>query len=142
MAKQRTPERTQCLLDIFTTAIEHNGYGFFSTANYDYEKGSAVITENAQIDPADNKTFPVDLDTIARGLGVIRKAVMKEIHEAHREPEMVLHNADTGDRLYMSPEMRKAIMLVDRTNYEDGDLDVVDALAVLECGIYGKVMYA
>jgi len=83
----------------------------------------------------------INLDTFARGLGVIRNAVPK-VDERYPDDGEVLHNRKTGERLYLSSYLREDILAADRTNGEEGDIDVVGALAVLECGLFGKVVYA
>ncbi len=83
------------------------------------------------------ETWRVDLDTMAKGLGIIRSAVMREVE--HDGP--VPHNKDTGERLYFGGEARRELMLADRSNGEDGDYDVIGALAVLECALFGRVVY-
>lgn len=127
----RTAERTEFLTDIVVTAIENYGYGWFSVEDYDCDNGTARIFD--QYD--DDKPYDVSIDVIARGLGVIRDAKM---HQG--EDEAYLMNRQ-GNRLYVGPGRRKAIMEADREN-DAGDLDVVDALGILECGLFGQVVYA
>jgi hypothetical protein len=129
---KRSPERIEFLTDLLTTAIENGGYGWFTVETWrweDVEPGDAF----AEI-TAEDGTFNgrIDLDTMARGLGVIKAAV---------QDGGLLRNAATSERLYLSPEVRASIMLADHTNGDDGDLDVVDALAVLECALFGSVVY-
>ncbi len=128
---QEPPSETTCTRcqetirprGIFDTWTTHNG----ATGC-----GDPVATH----DPV-RETWRVDLDTMAKGLGIIRNAVMREVeHDG-----LVPHNKDTGERLYFGGESRRLLMLADRTNGEDGDYDVVSALAVLECGLFGRVSY-
>lgn len=131
----RTPERAEWLLDLFTTAMEHCGYGRFIAEDYDCDAGTAKLRWHDE--PLE--LMPVDVDTMAKGLGVIRNAVMKD---AGGQEGTVPHNARTGERLYFGGAARHELLKADRTNGEDGDCDVVGALAVLECAVFGKVVYA
>ncbi len=85
--------------------------------------------------------YVVTLDTIARGLGIIRNAVLADFREGD-EAVRVLANATTGERLGVHPDIRRAIMLMDRTNGDEGDTDVFGYLAILECAIFGQVVYS
>lgn len=144
MAK-RSAEREQFLADLLTGAIEHAGYGFPAAKVWHCPDGApgqwyAEITDR-YLEPGDEgygETQRVDLDTMAKGLGVIRDAVLKEVR--HDGP--VPHNAKTGERLYFGGEARRDLLLADRTNGDDGDYDVIGALAVLECALFGRVVYA
>lgn len=124
----RTAERTEFLTDIVVTAIENYGYGWFSVEDYDCDNGTARIFD--QYD--DDAPYDVSIDVIAKGLGVIR--------DAKKDENGDLVNATTGKRLYISVYARKAYMEADREN-DAGDLDVVDALGILECGLFGQVVY-
>ncbi len=99
--------------------------------------GSRVCGEPADRHEPVRETWRVDLDTIARGLGIIRNAVMREVPNDGPVP----HNKVTGERLYYGGESRKLLMQADRTNGDEGDWDVISALAVLECAIFGAVRY-
>lgn len=118
--KTRTRERNQFLSDTLVGAIEHAGYGFPEIVEYVVEPDGdpagtyAVITD--RYDDEDTTQHRVTVDTIAKGFGVIR-------------------------RLGTPNDMARDLLLADRTNGEDGDLDVVGALAVLECALFGKVVY-
>lgn len=128
----RTAERTEFLTDIVVTAIENYGYGWFSVEDYDCDNGTARIFDQHD----DDAPYDVSIDVIAKGLGVIRDAVSISHFE-----DFTLANLKTGRQLYMSVYTRKAIMEADREN-DAGNLDVVDALAILECGLFGQVVYA
>lgn len=133
MIDNRTAKRTEFLSDLLTTAIECDGYGFFSVREYAHATPAtthAVICENETDD-----FYEITLDTMARGLGVIRSAIMHGTDD-------YLVNAATGERLYFGGDARSELLLADRTNGEDGDYDVVGALAVLECALFGHVVYA
>lgn len=126
----RTAERTEFLTDVLITAIENGGYGFFTVEEYDPDNGIATVEDKYD---DDHPQYRVSPEIIARGIGVIRSA------EVGTDGDLV-HGVN-GKRLYMSPGMRKSIMRADREN-DAGNLDVVDALAILECGLFGQVVYA
>lgn len=135
----RSKERVEFLTDILTGAIECGGYGWFSVDEYKWEdmgeRAYAVVTE----DDDDSATHRIDLDVIARGLGVIRSATMGPVLD--RDGDEVLCHAATGERLFVGPHRRREIMLANRSNGADGDLDVIDYLAIVECGLFGAVVY-
>lgn len=139
---KRSDTRNEFLTDILTGAIENYGYGWFEVDEYKWESvppgdAYAVITETEKEGEPQHR---VDLDVIARGLGVIRDAQM-QVDDQYPDDGEVLHNQASGKRLYMAPGRRKNIMLADRTNGDDGDLDVVDYLNIVECGLFGAVLY-
>jgi hypothetical protein len=133
----RSEKRTEFLLSVFVTAMEHAGYGQFYVEEYDPDAGTAVIAWHDEPETL----MPVDLDTIAKGIGIIDRAVLREITD-YEGVHKVWHNAETGQRLYMGDGLRSAVLLASRTNFDDGDLDTIDALAVLECAVFGAVTYA
>lgn len=139
MNTNRTPARIEFLVDVLTTAIENYGYGQFETDDYKHSDGAESFATIRFYDDPEN-IHRVTLDTLAHGLTVIRDAVKRDA-ETFPAGDTVLHNAKTGQRLYMSSEMRANILLADHTNGDDGDLDVVDALAILECALFGAVTY-
>lgn len=117
----RSPARKQFLTDLLITAIEHAGYGFPEDLSYqpDGDDPHAFIidryeSEGLRIDELEQ--YYVDLDTMAHGLGIIR--------DWNHKAEWV-----------------KDLLLADRTNGDDGDYDVIGALAVLECALFGEVVY-
>lgn len=118
---RRTAERTAFLSDVLETALYHSGYGWFRVVEYDADKGVAVIEEYESCGACkEHERHTVDLDTIAKGLGVLRRT----------EPA-----GFAGEALTM-------LRLADRTNGDDGDYDVIGGLAVIECALFGKVVYA
>lgn len=134
--RTRTPERIEFLYYLLCAAIEHNGYGFsratkvhLDDANmaesyaiiFDrYEREEEMILGKAGPDSKSAETWRVDIDTMAKGLGIARKLVSR--------PE--------GAASWV-----KNLLLADRTNGDDGDYDVVGALLVLECAIFGEPTY-
>ncbi len=127
----RTEERITFLTDLFTDAIDHGGYGWFIVDQYSGENMCATIR-----DTVTSTVHHVSIDTIATGLRVIRDSTLAVV-----DGHTVRVNAQ-GERLYFGGDARRELMLADRTNGEDGDYDVVGALAVLECGLFGSVVYA
>lgn len=138
----RTAERNQFLADVLVTAIEHRGYGFSYAVEYVYDDDApentyAVIRD--RYDEESTETFRVTVDTMAKGLGIIRRAIVATVESGEGT---YLHNADTFEQLYYGGDNRSDLLLADRTNGEDGDVDVIGALAVLECALFGRVVYA
>jgi hypothetical protein len=132
---ERSVERTEFLSDVLVTAIESGSSGWFVVDEYEPDGPDAHAVIRADDEPGAPRR--VTLGTIAHGLAIIRDARPRPVEDG----VLVLHNAGTGQRLYMSYDMRRRIMLADRTNGDDGDLDVVDALAILECALFGAVTY-
>lgn len=154
MAVKRSPERVQFLADILVGAVENGGYGGLQAQEWHCPEGQepdwyAVMYEVENPDVVHR----LDLDVIAKGVGVISRAKVQLFRCArahdHRycdDGEMVLHNAKTGERLFMSQEMRRNIVAASFENdaagaSNGGDLDVIAYMAVMECGIYGQVVY-
>jgi hypothetical protein len=139
----RSAKRTEFLTDLLITAIENYGYAPWMVVDeYDPDKGTALIQEVDE-DGNHEATFQITLDTMAHGLGIIRNAVLRVPDQPGLfDTEPVRHNAKTDERLFVSGDMARRLALAYRSNGEDGDYDVVDALAVLECAIFGAVKYA
>lgn len=140
--RDRTAERWQFLLYMFTTALEHDGYGWFEvedrrTQGIDPADAYAVITEYEEDKHGNRKSYRIDLGTIARGLSVIRAAFW-----ATHDDGTYMVNAETFERLGYGGESLEQLKLADRTNGADGDYDVISALNTLECGVYGRVVYS
>lgn len=137
--KTRTAERAQFLADVLATAVEHNGYGFFDVTEWhwadeiDPSEWFATIVDSED----DSPTWRLDIETMAEGLGVIRRAI-----PATDDDGTYLVNAETFERLEYGGRSRDQLLLADRTNGDDGDVDVISALAVLECALFGRVVYA
>lgn len=133
--RTRTKERAQFLSDVLVTAVEHAGYGFPGIVEYkcepddDPSKSFAVIYDRyEETEPMDRdeewkpeKTWRIDIETMAKGLGIVRKLPAR--------PEG-------------AAEWVKDVIAADRSNGDDGDVDVVGALLVLECALFGRQVYA
>jgi hypothetical protein len=129
MSRTRTPERESFLADVLVTAIEHCGYGFTSTVEFTYDDDKpgdafAIVFDRYERadNPSDDTVWRIDIDTIAHGFGVVRERYYR--HE----------NTEPGSPI---AELIKA----NRTNGDDGDVDVLGALLVLECALFGKQIY-
>lgn len=128
--KARSAERIGFLADLLITAIEHNGYGFPGVVEYKAPTDRpadtyAVIYNRYDVEEWDGEgpnprtvTWRVDIDTMAKGIGVLRKKYgtdasqyMKDLFEASGENDASI-------------------------------TDVVGALAVLEAAILGDVTYS
>jgi hypothetical protein len=127
--------RTEFLTDLLVTAIENCGYGWFEVDEYDPDQGTATITDSHT-----GLEYKVNLSTMSKGLGVIREATLGPATDHNGFP--VQTNRETGDRLYFGGPPRTDLLICDQTNGEDGEYDVIGALAVLECGLFGQVVYA
>ncbi len=146
MAARRTRARADFLADLLSTAVEHGGYGFSETVSYVTPEGDPwawrAVVRDRYLDPGDDdygRTWTVDLDTMARGLRVIRNAFYATTEDGR---VTALHNRETFERLFFDGDARRELLLADRTNGDGGDYDVVGALAVLECALFGSVVYA
>lgn len=146
MIMVRSKERVEFLTNILTGAIESGAYGWFMVDEYRWEDmgehAYAVITEEDETvaEGAEPATYRIDFDVIVRGLQVIRKATMGPVKD--HNGSLVLCNAVTEKRLFVAPHRRAEIDRANRSNGDDGDLDVIDYLAIVECGLFGRVVYA
>lgn len=133
---RHSPLRRRFLHDLLITAVENYGYGFFTTEDYVWDvppcEAYAVILDPD--DPA--KSWRIDIDTMARGLAIIRAARQVTV-----DGETFRVNAQ-GQRLYFGGRARTDLLKAERTNGAEGDYDVIGALAVLECALFGRVVYA
>jgi hypothetical protein len=139
VARKRSKARGEFLVGVFTTAIENYGYGWFLVHEYRHE-GRAPEEVYAVIEEEEGdsgQVYSINIDTMAAGLAVIRNAIV-----ATSDDGTYLHNAETFERLGFGGDERDQLLLADRTNGDDGDCDVVGALAVLECALFGEVRYA
>lgn len=145
----KSAERIEFLSGVLSGAVENNGYGGLTSDKWHCPDGKeaewyAVMVEREYDDKPES--FRVDLDTIAKGIGVISRAVLRKIESGYDKGAEVLHNSKTGERLYLSQEMRRDIMAASAENdaagsERGGDLDVIAYLAIMECGIYGRVVF-
>jgi hypothetical protein len=121
-------ERTEFLADLISIAMEHAGYGFpgiieFQTDDDAPAGNFAVIYDRYEETPdgkrywAPKQSWRVDIDTMARGLGVLRRKYtpatspgLAELYEADRENDASI-------------------------------TDVIGALAVLEAAVFGDITY-
>lgn len=133
----RSAARAQFLADVLTTAIESGEYGWFSVIEYQASE-TAPTARIVADDDESGQRLVVDLATIAHGLQTIELAAGRPVGD---DGQLVPHNYQTGARLYMSFAQRRAIRGASRAN-DAGELDVIDALAILECALFGAVTYA
>lgn len=150
---RRSPARTKLLAEILWEAICHQGYGFPEAKEVHFPDGKesewyAVIRDRYEDWKSDDDGWQrVDLDTIAKGLSLIRRAhmdvvaVKRALHDDHEIEVGGLVNPITKEPLHVGENQRKNILLADRSNGEDGDLDVLDCLAVLEVAMFGAVTF-
>lgn len=122
----RTNERKQWLDDVFVTALE-GGIGYWSECSeYRWfgpdgedptDKFRAVIFDIA--DAPEPTRYVIDVSVITRGLALVTSGKCKGV----------------------SGEWVGQLMLADRTNGEDGDIDADGADAVVQAGLFGEVVY-
>jgi len=134
MATAQTTERREFLADVFTTAIESGSYGWFTVEEYVHDGAEpyAVLVADD-----DHESYRVTLATLSHGIGTLQRAELRPINDT----ESVLHNAKTGQRIFVSEANRRRMLAASRVN-DAGDVDVIDALALLEIGLFGAVTYA
>lgn len=143
MTRTRSAARTEFLTDLLTTALYHQGYGQFDVTTDRTDANSPYAVIQFHEDGPEGGRHTVNLDTMARGLRVIRDAVLGPAGPLSLDPDgQVYCNRTTGERLYFGGLARTDLLTADRTNGKDGDYDVIGALAVLECAIFGRVVYA
>jgi hypothetical protein len=140
MATTRTDERTEFLSDVLSTFTESGSALSWFTVDV-YELDSDDRPSRVVITDDEGQRHEVNLDTIARGIGIIRNAVMR-VDAKYPQDGEVLHNAETGERLHLSRDERDQILCADRDYDEAVNLDSVDASAIVECALFGKVVYA
>lgn len=155
---EKSAERIEFLSGILGEVTGAGTYGFFYLVS---ETGEGTRDHTARIiakedacdeygipmeDIPEDKIVTVDLDTIAKGLGVIQRSVLREVTEGYDKGNNLLHNVRTGQRLYLSVDRKNAIRGAsfsnDASGSGSGDLDILDYLAILECALFGAVMYA
>lgn len=138
--KAETAERIEFLTDCLVGAVEHHRYGWFDVDEWEpSEDGTAyaLVTEQDE----EQAQHRLDLDTVRKGLQVIRDAKLADIDAGVCGVDQVLANAETGERLYLAERYWETIAEADREN-DATEIDVVLALAIVECGLFGQVRYA
>lgn len=134
----QSPKRVDFLYWLLVTAINHDGYGFFDNEEFITDGRLPDANVCAVIrDRLTGTQYRVAIDTMAKGLGVLRTAERRTI-----DGDEVRVNAKTGQRLFFAGHLWSDLMTADVTNGDDGDYDVIGALAVLECALFGYVKYA
>jgi hypothetical protein len=154
-----TPERRFCL-DVLWMAVHPNGYGglaleraVYGTAlagtedEYEYVKEAYLVDAD---DPSweDPKLAPKPLrvtsETIAEGLMRILSSKPDEANATLPPYKAYVYGLD-GRELHMTVKHRADILaaagLEPPGEPESANIDVVDALAILECGLFGRVVY-
>lgn len=126
---KRTEKREEFLADILTTAIEGGINDWAEVHEYRWENLAhrdyfAVI---ADMEDEDFEPVKITIDTIAKGIGVI-KSWKKE---KNFEPN---YFGDGG-------AYWRQFLLADRTNGDDGDYDAIVADWIVQAGIFGEIVY-
>jgi hypothetical protein len=129
----RSDERAQFLADVLEIALYHNGYGWFYITEYDTETHVATIEETE-----DGSTYTIDRDTVATGLGILTRAKFQETET----PGVGRWTTEDGKPLGFGGRALTQLRDANRTNGLDGDIDVLGALAAIECALFGSVVYA
>jgi hypothetical protein len=153
VSARRSSGRVRFLSDVLITAIEHGGYGFPTCETYEPEPGgdpagTYAIVADRYIAPGDDghgRTWLVDLDTIAHGMTIIRRAFVATDgiptqYTPGGSDEAVYVHPDSWERLYLSERLRRELLAGDRAN-DAGEFDVIGALAVVEIALFGAVVY-
>lgn len=126
MSRPRTDKRKEFLTDILTTAVEGGINYWARVVKYKWDPDGGTALGEAYVDiyeteeaydkkPEDIEIHHVDIDVIAKGIGVLRAK------HAHYPP--------------------KAFWEANSSNGEEGDYDAGDADAILQAGIFGEVVY-
>ncbi len=130
----RSFERESYLFDLLACAIEHCGYGWFDVLEWSWDEDKPAEAFAVIQDQEEGDQFRVTIDIMAKGLRVIR--------ESYPRGEQGRLWTRDGKLLGFGGKARKRLILSDRTNGDDGDYDVIGALAALECGLFGEVVYS
>lgn len=127
MTRTRTAARTEFLTDVLITAVEGGINYWAQVSDYDPDAGTVTVWELDGNDDGSDRPFVVTLDTIAKGIGVLKR-------DGKLPPEE-----------QRFPGVRQGywlqFWLADRTNSEDGDYDAGIADAVLQAGIFDDLIY-
>lgn len=120
----RSPERAQMYQDILTTGIE-SGYPWFRyddivrTDDLGYESATVEEIEETGDHSADvTPRGTVNVETIAKAFGILRKGPVKYLHESVRRRFLGMYDVP-----------------------DDADFDVNDADTLLQLGILGEIKY-
>lgn len=117
----RSPERAQFLADILCTFAEGGiqMVGWVLEANTHNDASGIPEYDSVKVQYFDEEEIhTVDLDTIAKAFGIMRKGEVKYLHETSR-----------------------ARLLADYRELEAGDIDAVDATNLVEIALFGEVVY-
>lgn len=122
----RSDARRQFLTDILITAVE-GGINYWSAVSkYDPNNGTVRIHEyHPDAGETDTNGYAVegvlvDVDTIARGIGVLRdKSRFPFAHDGYW----------------------RQFWVADRTNGEDGDYDAGTADCIVQAALFGDIVY-
>lgn len=122
---QRTAERTEFLSDILLTAT--GGITYWATVTDSEELVDKVRTGTAiqsitLVDQEESSTHTVTLDDVARGLKQLSSGSLNYSNMGYDE---------TPARL----------RLLDTTNGDESDYDALDADAVVQAALFGKIVY-
>lgn len=136
--RRRSRERIRFLADVIVSAVEGGGYGVQTWAEVtgyrwhadDLEGGTAGATEYtaAQLRELDwcgqpcGEPVQLNIDLVARGIGVIVRGVDE-------------FGADEV------AGFRRRVAEASRSN-DAGDLDVIDADAIVQAAVFGAVVYS
>jgi hypothetical protein len=140
--RKRTLERIEFLSDALTCGIWHDGYGQFElvTDNIDFTENSIWDREHWFADIrfyGEREIHRITIDTIAKGIGVIRNAIPATDDDGFT----YLVNPTTFERVYVGEWIRDTVLTESAEN-ECCNFDVVCGMAVIECALFGKVVYA
>lgn len=136
-------EFTDCMI---TTAVENGGMGWFYVRAYRWQNLApgevyADVVDREEWDESEEAApvHRINRSVILSGLRVMDTHVLQDVPY----DGMVPHNTATGERLYLSAESCRRIVAASQDPDGDGagDIDAVDALAIVECGLFGKVVY-
>lgn len=125
----RSIERTDFIKDLMKTALYHADYGWFEVRR---NNGTEAVIVNRET----HEEHLVTLDLMSKGLRIIRSSVAID-----KGRKKVRIDPKTGEEVHFDGPARAALIEADRSNGVRGSYEVTSALAVLECGLFGKVMY-
>ncbi|MFG1924369.1 hypothetical protein [Cryptosporangium sp. NPDC048952] len=128
------------LAALVVTAVEHGGYGWFTVTDFqcpqDDPEGTYAVIDAPDSDLRRTRIDPRVMD---KGLAIIRRATGRLPDVPTPPDHPIYHHRDTGEPLYISHGQRHKILLAARRD-DAGQLDIVDALAVLEIALFGAVL--